>query len=63
MEELIKAQYNFTMLAKMSGPFDLTVPVFDGEFLPEMPKKLLSEGIFTKRDVMIGLCLFTEYVE
>ena len=55
MEELLKAQYNYTIPGKIFGPFDITVPVLDGEFLPEMPKKLLSEGKFVKRDVIIGM--------
>ena len=63
IEVLIKAQYKYTFLGKISGPYDLTVPVFDGELLQELPRKLLSEGRFTKRDVMIGICLFIEYVK
>ena len=61
MEELIMAQHNFTIFGKIFGPYDLTVPVFDGELLPEMPRKLLSEGRFTKRDVMIGIAHFTSH--
>lgn len=53
-EELLKAAYNYTIPGKMFGPFDIAVPVVDGEFLPDWPKTLLKERRFLKRDVILG---------
>ena len=54
MEELLKAAYNYTVPGKMFGPFDIAVPVVDGEFLPDWPNTLLKEGRFLKREVILG---------
>mgnify|MGYP001794779924 CR=1 FL=1 len=54
MKELLKASYNFTMPGNMTFPYDIAVPVVDGELLPDLPKTMLQEGRFQGRDVMLG---------